>query len=56
MIQLKDISAKTICRRAEMGLPYFTVRGWLVIFACSALGGIAGGLAYSAMMAPFMAK
>ena len=47
---------KKLLSRAEMGLPYFTARGWLVVVACSALGGIVGGLLYGAMMAPFMAK
>ena len=40
----------------EAGLPYFTMRGWLAIAVCGALGGIAGGLMYGAMMAPFLAK
>lgn len=47
---------KIIYLNAERGLPYFTARGWLAIAACGALGGIAGGLIYGVMMAPFMAK
>ena len=44
---------KKVYRVTEAGLPYFTMRGWLVVFACSALGGIVGGLIYGAMMVPF---
>lgn len=47
---------KKLYRATEAGLPYFTMRGWLAIAVCSALGGIVGGLLYGAMMAPFMAK
>lgn len=56
MIKIRNVRYERLRKSTERGLPYFTMRGWLAIAVCGALGGIAGGLAYGAMMAPFLAK
>lgn len=53
MINLELIECEDKQKKIMPALPFLTRRGWVVLLAVGALGGIIGGLLYGAVIASF---